>query len=464
MVGSRRKALTAVAVLAGAGILVLVFRGSGGDASSGRSSPSSATGTVARRTLSERLTATGTIGYAGETSVLARLSGTVTALPAIGAVIKRGEPLYALDDEPVLLLYGSVPAYRTLADGVSDGGDVEELERNLVALGYEPGSVDEEFTSQTTEAVGAWQEDLELEATGEVELGRVAFLPGPQRVTKLEATLGEALVNGSGGSGTGGEMVAWHPETESLAEAEVPAEGTQQAAEQQEAEEIQEREKREREAEREREKREREKAKAEREKARKAHESPPAQGAEESSPGPEDNPRDDESGTEEAEPEPASIPVLRTSSIRRVVSVGLEADQQSIARRGEKVRVLLPGGAEVPGRVRGLAAVEGSSGEDNPGEEVEPGVEATISVTGKHRIPALDGGTVSVRFTQRVRRHVLSVPLTALLAIGGGRFAVDVRGDGARQRIAVTPGLAADGYVEVKGGGLHAGMTVEAGE
>jgi multidrug efflux pump subunit AcrA (membrane-fusion protein) len=146
------------------------------------------------------------------------------------------------------------------------------------------------------------------------------------------------------------------------------------------------------------------------------------------------------------------------------VSVELEADQQSIAHRGQKVEVVLPGGAEVPGEVHSLAAVELSGGEGNPGEEAEPGVEATISVTGKHRIPALDGATASVLFTQQVRRHVLSVPLTALIAIGGGRFAVYVRGDGAPRRIVVTPGLAADGYVEVEGKGLREGTRVETGE
>jgi multidrug efflux pump subunit AcrA (membrane-fusion protein) len=84
-------------------------------------------------------------------------------------------------------------------------------------------------------------------------------------------------------------------------------------------------------------------------------------------------------------------------------------------------------------------------------------------VTDKHRIPSLDGGTVSVLFTQRVRRDVLSVPLTALIAIGGERFAVYVREGGARRRIGVTPSLAADGYAEVERKGLRAGMTVETG-
>jgi peptidoglycan hydrolase-like protein with peptidoglycan-binding domain len=358
-------------------VLVLLLAGSGDGAAAGSSAAADkGTGTVERRTLAERLTATGTIGYAGETTVLARLSGTVTALPAVGDVVRRGEPLYAIAGEPVLLMYGAVPAYRTLAAGVSDGRDVEQLERNLAALGYEPGTVDEDFTSATAAAVAAWQEDLGLEAGGEVELGRVAFLRGPQRVTAPVATLGEALGGGSGGAG--GESGG--------------------------------------------------------------------------------------SGESGGEAEPPSIPVLRTSSTRRVVSVELEADQQSIARRGQRVGVVLPGGAEVPGEVRGLAAVEPPGGEGGAGEEAEPGVEATIAVTGRHRIPALDGATVNVRFTQRVRRHVLSVPLTALVAIGGERFAVYARvPQGGRRQVVVTPGLGSDGYVEVAGKGLRVGMTVETG-
>jgi peptidoglycan hydrolase-like protein with peptidoglycan-binding domain len=357
----------AVAALVAAGALMLVLTGSGGGATTGSSGAGGATGTVERRTLAERLTATGTIGYAGETTVLARLSGTVTALPGIGDVIRRGGRLYALAGEPVLLMYGAVPAYRVLAEGVSEGKDVEQLERNLASLGYSPGTVDELFTSTTAAAVAAWQEDIGLEATGEVELGRVAFLRGPQRVTEMEATLGEALGGGGGGEADG-------------------------------------------------------------------------------------------------ESEPPSVPVLRTSSTRRIVSVDLEADQQSVADGGQRVEVVLPGGAEVPGEVRGLAAVEASDGEGGEGEETEAGVEATIAVTGNHRIPALDGATVNVLFTQQIRRDVLSVPLTALLAIGGERFAVEVREGAGRRRIVVTPGLAADGYVEVDGKGLRPEMTVETGE
>lgn len=349
-----RRRLIGAGVLAAAAVAIVLAAGSGGASGPEPSSSPTGTGTVERRTLAERLTATGTIGYAGETTVLSRLAGTVTALPAVGDTVRRGGRLYAVSGRPVLLMYGTVPAYRTLAEGAGRGRDVEQLERNLAALGYDPGTVDGEFTYATAAAVRAWQEAAGLKATGEVELGRVAFLPGPQRVTALEATLGGAVGSGS-------------------------------------------------------------------------------------------------------------TPVLRTSSTRRIVSVRLKADQQSIAHRGERVEVVLPGGGEAPGRVSGLTAVEASSGEGAAGEEAEPGVEATIALTGKRRIPALDGASVNVLFTQRVRKDVLSVPLTALLAIGGERFAVDVVEGAARRRIVVTPGLAADGYAEVAGDGLRAGMTVETG-
>lgn len=352
----------AAAVLASA-IAVLLFaspeQGSGGDAAAA-STAGRYTGKVERRTLAERLTASGTIGYAGEATVLDRLGGTVTGLPAIGQVVRRGRPLYVIDGRPVLLMYGTVPAYRTLAEGVGGGKDVEQLERNLAALGHDPGTVDGEWTWETAEAVRAWQREAGLKVTGEVELGRVAFLPGPQRVTGLDATLGEALAGGGRGQ--------------------------------------------------------------------------------------------------------PSTAVLRTSSTRRVVRVELEPDEGSIARPGRRVRVVLPGGGEAPGRVSGLATIE-SSGEERggSGEEPEAGIEVTVALIGRHRIPALDGASVNVLFTQRLRRQVLSVPLTALLAIGGERFAVEAVEGAARRRIVVTPGLAADGYVEVAGEGLRAGTTVETG-
>lgn len=124
-------------------------------------------------------------------------SGTVTALPRAGGVVGRGGALYRLDGDPIVLMYGSTPAYRALESGVSDGRDVRELEQNLAALGFDPGTVDDGFTSTTAAAVSDWQESVGLEQTGAVELGRVVFLAGPRRVGEHKATVGSVLSAGS---------------------------------------------------------------------------------------------------------------------------------------------------------------------------------------------------------------------------------------------------------------------------
>jgi hypothetical protein len=124
-------------------------------------------------------------------------SGTVTALPRPGSVVRRGGALYRLDGEPVVLMYGATPAYRDLELGVEDGRDVRQLERNLAALGFDPGTIDTEFTSTTAAAVTDWQESAGLPETGAVELGRVVFLPGARRIGEHRTTVGAALSSGS---------------------------------------------------------------------------------------------------------------------------------------------------------------------------------------------------------------------------------------------------------------------------
>jgi len=82
--------------------------------------------TVARRALSSQVAVNGSIGYAGSYGVVNQARGTVTALPAVGQVVAQGQPVYAIDGTPVVLLYGSVPAYRGLSEGMS-GADVRQL-------------------------------------------------------------------------------------------------------------------------------------------------------------------------------------------------------------------------------------------------------------------------------------------------------------------------------------------------
>ena len=59
---------------------------------------------------------------------------------------------------------------------------------------------------------------------------------------------------------------------------------------------------------------------------------------------------------------------------------------------------------------------------------------------------------------QESRRHVLAVPVNALVARRGGGYGVELAGS--HRIVPVEAGLFADGYVEVSGGGIREGTRV----
>ena len=190
--GPRAIAAAVVVCVAGATVAAIVLT-TGGSPSKRNGSRNLGTAAVERRTLVQREAADGTLGYSDSRSVFNRLrGGTITWLPDEGAIVRRGHRLFAVDGQPVTLLYGHQPAYRPLGPGVPDGADVAQLQRNLADLGYYGGSADGHFGASTRAAVQDWQQALGLRATGTVELGRVVFLPGPRRVGQISAVLGAA--------------------------------------------------------------------------------------------------------------------------------------------------------------------------------------------------------------------------------------------------------------------------------
>ncbi|MCX4831815.1 MULTISPECIES: peptidoglycan-binding protein [unclassified Streptomyces] len=133
----------------------------------------------------------GTLGYRGSYTVLAEGSGRLTWLPGNGDVIKRGERVFEANGRAVPLIYGSVPLWRDLKVGMSDGRDVLELERNLQALGYGGYlAVNEEFSSATKSAVKEWQKALGVTENGVVKPGEVAVQKDAIRVTEVKALPG----------------------------------------------------------------------------------------------------------------------------------------------------------------------------------------------------------------------------------------------------------------------------------
>lgn len=130
---------------------------------------------------------------------------TYTSLPNVGQVIKENQPVYSLNNQPVPLLYGTVPAYRAFYVGMSDGADVGELTADLIALGYGAAlTQSDHYSTVTASAVERWQAALGLPATGEVLLGEVVFEPGPIRVTSVTPSVGQSTGGGGGGAASAG--------------------------------------------------------------------------------------------------------------------------------------------------------------------------------------------------------------------------------------------------------------------
>jgi peptidoglycan hydrolase-like protein with peptidoglycan-binding domain len=123
-------------------------------------------------------------------------TSTFTKLPSVGQVLTRGQSLYAISGQSVVLLYGSVLPTRAFIPGMSAGPDVGELNANLDALGYGQGLTGDTFSAATSTAIRAFQSAHGLSVTGELLLGSVVFEPGAVRVTSVTATAGATVMPG----------------------------------------------------------------------------------------------------------------------------------------------------------------------------------------------------------------------------------------------------------------------------
>jgi peptidoglycan hydrolase-like protein with peptidoglycan-binding domain len=153
---------------------------------------------VEREDLVDTMTVPGVLDFAKQHPLAGGLGGTLTAVPAIGDLIDRGGTLYRVDDSPVLLMIGSLPAWRGFDVSMTKGPDVAQLEENLRALGFFAQDPDQRFDWVTREAVRDWQESLGMPRTGQIEVGRVIFEPEARRVGAVTAALGDQIGQGAG--------------------------------------------------------------------------------------------------------------------------------------------------------------------------------------------------------------------------------------------------------------------------
>lgn len=190
-----------LAVLASGGVVAWQSSRTSAGASEDPSPSTTAlsTAVVERRDLASTETLDGELAYGPVSAIRLAGVGTVTWLPEPGDTIAAGSPVARVDEVPVPLLIGDVPVYRSLAHGVSDGRDVQQLEEQLVALGYAERSdsfPDEDFSSATSSALRDWQEDAGMVEDGRLDPGDVVVAAAPVRVASTVAAIGDAVAAG----------------------------------------------------------------------------------------------------------------------------------------------------------------------------------------------------------------------------------------------------------------------------
>jgi hypothetical protein len=187
-----------VAVIVVAGVVVAaaagVFQGSGspGPGAAGTTYRTS-TATVTRQTLVSQSSLSGTLADSGSYTIVNQATGTVTALPAVGKTVRQGGVLYQVSGSPVVLLYGNVPDYRDMTEGLT-GADVREFNKGMIALGYTTradvlaaGLGMGYFSAATAAAWEDYQTALGVTVpSGTVTLGQVVFLPTAAKIGAWE--------------------------------------------------------------------------------------------------------------------------------------------------------------------------------------------------------------------------------------------------------------------------------------
>ena len=163
-------------------------------------------------------------------------------------------------------------------------------------------------------------------------------------------------------------------------------------------------------------------------------------------------------------PATAGSVVLTATSLTPVVTIDLDASLQGEVKAGDKVSITLPSGAVTPGVITQVSHVatpssssssSGSGNGNGSGSGSGGGTTITVLVSLTHPKAAghLNQAPVEVTITTGSASNVLTVPVDALLAQPGGRYAVEVTGPGGHHLVRVTPGLFDDaaGRVQVTG-------------
>ena len=168
-----------------------------------------------------------------------------------------------------------------------------------------------------------------------------------------------------------------------------------------------------------------------------------------------------------AGPQPGGQVLTATSPVP-VVAAALPVSQQYLVKAGDHVTITLPDGVTTtPGIVSSVSSVATAA---SPSDGSSPGPgggssQATVQLLVRLIHPDaagnLDQAPVNVNIVTAEARDALAVPVTALVALAGGGYAVQVVHGATRSLVVVHAGLFSDTLVQVSGPGLSAGQVVE---
>ncbi|MFL2764052.1 MAG: peptidoglycan-binding protein, partial [Dehalococcoidia bacterium] len=263
-------------------------------------------------------------------------------------------------------MYGQKPAWRSFEIGMSEGLDIFQLEKNLVALGYDETNsilVDQEFDQHTRKAIEKMQSLLGLSVTGELRFRDILFVLGPS-VIQYSASHAEI---GSGINTT-------TPILNLITIEKVTK----------------------------------------------------------------------ETGGKEI-----------TKSLQKV-NTSIEVVNKDLVELDLIVTIELPDESIISGTISDI----GDIAVIPQGNQGEPYLEIVVSLEDTESLPEWTGATVTVLVTKQLASGVLAAPVTSLLAILGGGYAIEIIENSVSRLVPVSVGLYADGWVEIKGDGIKVGTEV----
>jgi hypothetical protein len=146
------------------------------------------------------------------------------------------------------------------------------------------------------------------------------------------------------------------------------------------------------------------------------------------------------------------------TTARRIVSVPVTPVLPPVAA-GDRVTIVLPSLARIGGRVVAIRSLSPGQAAAQRGSHPTSVIMVTPDRPG--RTGSGSGVAVQVSLTVQSVRHVLAVPVSALLALSGGGYGLEVvTATGGHRIVGVTAGIFAGGMVQVSGAALTPGTKV----